>query len=216
MADSLEARLRTLPFTGAGGWQGVPAAVLLAFAPVDGDDDLDIILVRRPDSMRNHAGQVSFPGGAVDASDADATAAALREAEKEVGLDPGSVEVLGALPRVPISVSGFDVQPVVGLWPGKAELRPNPAECDVVFRPRLRELADPANHGLVPLADLVSGERLRAGQFPPDATTPVFRVAGQIVWGFTAGVLITLMERLELATPPLPPGWPRPGPAPPP
>jgi 8-oxo-dGTP pyrophosphatase MutT (NUDIX family) len=216
MADSLDARLRALPYTGrSGSWHGVPAAVLLAFSPVAGDN-LDIVLVRRPDSMRSHAGQVSFPGGAVDAGDADGTAAALREADEEVGLDPAAVEVLGTLARVPLAVSGFDVLPVVGLWPGRAPLHANPVEVDVILRPSLRQLADPANHGLVPLRELIPAARIAQRQLPPDAASPVFRVDGHVVWGFTAGILSVLLDELGLATPPLPPGWPRPGPSPPP
>jgi 8-oxo-dGTP pyrophosphatase MutT (NUDIX family) len=212
----LDARLRALPYTRrAGAWRGAPAAVLLAFSPVGGDD-LDVVLVRRPDTMRSHAGQISFPGGAVDAGDADGTAAALREAREEVGLDPGLVEVLGTLPRVPLEVSGFDVLPVVGRWPGGAPLRPNPTEVDVILRPRLRQLADPANHGLMPLRELVGPERLAQRRLPPDAASPVFRVDGHLVWGFTAGILTALLPQLGLPAPPLPPGWPRPGPAPPP
>src|SRR5919198_5643424 len=137
--------------------RGVPAAVLLALSPVDGKDDLELVLVRRPDSMRTHAGQVALPGGAVDPGDPDGVAAALREANEEVGLDPSRVRVLGSLDRSYIPVSNFDVLPVVGVWDGRAPLRPNPREVAGILRPTLRQLADPANHGTMPL-ELLVGE----------------------------------------------------------
>jgi 8-oxo-dGTP pyrophosphatase MutT (NUDIX family) len=208
MADTLLERLRALTYAEGGRWLAAPAAVLLAMAPVDGVDDLRIVLARRPDFMRSHAGQVAFPGGAVEAGDADGVAAALREAEEEVGLDPAGVEVLGSLPRVPLAVSGFDVLPVVGLWDGRTELRANPVEVDQIIQPSLRELADPANHRLVPLTELV-GDPARLLELPPDAASPVFSVHGQRIWGFTAGVLARLLNQLGLSAPEFSPPFPR-------
>ena len=208
MADTLLERLRGLTYADDRRWLAVPAAVLLAMAPVDGADDLRIVLARRPDFMRSHAGQVAFPGGAVEDGDADGVAAALREAEEEVGLDPAGVEVLGSLPRVPLAVSGFDVLPVVGLWDGQAELRANPVEVDEIIQPTLRELADPANHRLVPLTELVP-DRARLRDLPPGAASPVFSVHGQRVWGFTAGVLAGLLRQLGLPAPEFVPPFPR-------
>jgi len=209
MADTLLERLRALTYADGGRWLAAPAAVLLAMAPVDGVDDLRIVLARRPDFMRSHAGQVAFPGGAVEAGDADGVAAALREAEEEVGLDPAGVEVLGSLPRVPVAVSGFDVLPVVGLWDGRAELRANPVEVDQIIQPSLRELADPANHRLVPLRELVT-DAARLTGLPPGISSPVFQVHGQRVWGFTAGVLTGLLEQLGLPAPEMRLPFPRP------
>jgi 8-oxo-dGTP pyrophosphatase MutT (NUDIX family) len=209
MADTLLARLRSLTYVDPGTWRAVPAAVLLAMAPVPGADDLRVVLARRPDFMRNHAGQVAFPGGAVEPGDADGVAAALREANEEVGLDPAEIEVLGSLPLVPLAVSGFDVLPVVGLWSGRGELRANPVEVDQIIQPTLRELADPANHRLVPLTELV-GDRARLRGLPPDAASPVFQVHGQRVWGFTAGVLTGLLAQLGLPAPEMRLPFPRP------
>jgi 8-oxo-dGTP pyrophosphatase MutT (NUDIX family) len=209
MAATLLERLRALTFVDPGQWRAVPAAVLLAMAPVPGADDLKVVLARRPDFMRSHAGQVAFPGGAVEPGDADGVAAALREANEEVGLDPTEVEVLGSLPRVPLAVSGFDVLPVVGLWSGRGELRANPVEVDQIIQPTLRELADPANHRLVPLTELVAdAARLRG--LPPGAASPVFQVHGQRVWGFTAGVLTGLLQQLGLPAPEMRLPFPRP------
>jgi 8-oxo-dGTP pyrophosphatase MutT (NUDIX family) len=179
---------------------GVPAAVLLALSPVDGQDDLGLVLVQRPDSMRTHAGQVALPGGAVDPGDPDGVAAALREANEEVGLDPASVRVLGSLDRSYIPVSNFDVLPVVGLWDGRSALRPNPMEVAGILRPTLRQLADPANHGTMPLEQRVGDEGLRGRA--PDLASPVFHVDGVIVWGFTAGLLALFLRSLGLDAPP--------------
>jgi 8-oxo-dGTP pyrophosphatase MutT (NUDIX family) len=209
MADTLLGRLRALTYVDPGRSHAVPAAVLLAMAPVPGADDLKVVLARRPDFMRSHAGQVAFPGGAVERGDADGVAAALREAQEEVGLDPADVEVLGSLPMVPLAVSGFDVLPVIGLWSGRGELRANPGEVDQIIQPTLRELADPANHRLVPLTELVA-DAARLRELPPDAASPVFQVHGQRVWGFTAMVLTGLLRQLGLPAPELPVPFPRP------
>jgi 8-oxo-dGTP pyrophosphatase MutT (NUDIX family) len=206
--DSLIDRVGRLPFVApAADPTGVPAAVLLALSPVDGADDLGLVLVQRPDHMRTHAGQVGLPGGGVEPGDRDGIAAALREAEEEVGLDRRAVRVLGSLGRSYLSVSNFDVLPVVGLWDGRAELRPNPAEVAAILRPTLRQLADPANHELVPLTRLLPLSVIRARRIPAAATIPVFNVDGTVVWGFTAGLLSGFLGLLGLAAPPLPPGW---------
>jgi 8-oxo-dGTP pyrophosphatase MutT (NUDIX family) len=189
-----------LEFSSPADPRGVPAAVLLALSPVDGADDLELVLVRRPDSMRTHAGQVGLPGGAVEPGDRDGVAAALREAEEEVGLDPAAVRVLGSLDRSYIPVSNFDVLPVVGAWDGRSPLRPNPREVAGILRPTLRQLADPANHGTMPLERLVGDDGLRGRA--PDLASPVFWVDGVVVWGFTAGLLALFLRSLGLEAPP--------------
>ena len=189
-----------LEFSSPADPRGVPAAVLLALSPVEGADDLELVLVQRPDSMRTHAGQVGLPGGAVELSDPDGVAAALREADEEVGLDPGRVRVLGSLDRSYIPVSNFDVLPVVGLWDGRSPLRPNPSEVAGILRPTLRQLADPSNHGTMPLERLVGDVDLHGRA--PDLASPVFWVDGVVVWGFTAGLLALFLRSLGLDAPP--------------
>lgn len=206
---SLLDRVARLPYGAPGDPTGVPAAVLLALSPVDGADDLRLVLVRRPEHMRTHAGQVSLPGGAVDPTDEDGVAAALREAEEEVGLTPAAVRVLGSLDRAYVLVSNFDVLPVVGLWDGRAPLRPNPDEVAAILRPTLRQLADPANQELVSITRLLPPAIVRARAVPPDAVSPVYWVDGMAVWGFTAGLLTAFLRSLGLDTPPLPAGWER-------
>jgi 8-oxo-dGTP pyrophosphatase MutT (NUDIX family) len=206
MGDSLLDRVTRLPFVIPGDPTGVPASVLLALAPLDGADDLELVLVQRPSHLRQHAGQVGLPGGAVEPGDADGVAAALREAQEEVGLDPSGVRVLGSLDRAYLAVSDFDVLPVVGVWDGLAPLVPSPDEVAGILRPTLRQLADPANHGTMPFSAIV-GEAGLAARGLPDLATPVFWTDGVLVWGFTAGLLVGVLDSLGLKAPPLPAYW---------
>jgi 8-oxo-dGTP pyrophosphatase MutT (NUDIX family) len=213
VTDSLLDRVARLPFVtpeDSPGQTGVPASVLLALAPVGGADDLELLLVQRPDHLRQHAGQVGLPGGAVEPGDADGVAAALREAQEEVGLDPAAVRVLGSLDRAYLPVSDFDVLPVVGLWDGRAALHASPAEVAGILRPTLRQLADPANHGTLPISSILGEDVVRA-RGVGDLRTPVFWVGDTLVWGFTAGLLAGVLRALDLEAPPPPgPGGPRP------
>ena len=138
-SDSLLDRVTRLPYVIPGDPTGVPASVLLALAPVGAADDLELVLVQRTDHLRQHAGQVGLPGGAVEPGDADGIAAALRETEEEIGLDPAAVRVLGSFGRAYLPVSDFDVLPVVGLWDGTAPLVPNPDEVAGIGRASCRE-----------------------------------------------------------------------------
>ena len=181
MGDSLLDRVTRLPFVIPGDPTGVPASVLLALAPVEGADDLELVLVRRPDHLRQHAGQVGLPGGAVEPGDADGVAAALREAQEEVGLDPASAEVLALLPDLYIPVSSFVVTPVLAWWRRPHPVSPRqPAEVAHVTRLPISELVDPAN-------------RIRV-RHPSGWVGPAFQVRGLLVWGFTAGVISTLLD----------------------
>ena len=205
--DSLLDLVARLPFAVPGDPAGVPASVLLALSPVDGADDLALVLVQRPHFLRQHAGQVGLPGGSVEPGDADGVAAALREAEEEVGLDPARVRVVGSLDRAYLAVSNYDVLPVVGVWDGKAELRPDPAEVAGILRPTLRQLADPANHSVLPFSQILGPAAARRGDRLPDALGPVFWVDGVLVWGFTAALLAGFLHALDLTAPPVPDWW---------
>ncbi|HEV3495530.1 MAG TPA: CoA pyrophosphatase [Actinomycetes bacterium] len=207
MGDSLLDRVTRLPFVIPGDPAGVPASVLLALAPVEGEDDLELVLVQRPDHLRQHAGQVGLPGGAVEPGDADGVAAVLREAQEEVGLDPSGVRVLGSLDRAYLAVSDYDVLPVVGVWDGLAPLVANPEEVAGILRPTLRQLADPANHGTLPFSAIVGEEAMAARGIATDLTGPVFWADGVLVWGFTAGLLAGFLDSLGLQAPPLPAYW---------
>lgn len=151
-------------------------------------DDRDILLIQRASTMRSHAGQPAFPGGAVDLGDADAVDAALREAQEETGLDPAGVLVFGALPDLWVPVTNFVVTPVLGWWrePSPVSAQ-DPAEVSSVHRVLIADLVDPANRCRV--------------RHPSGYIGPGFEVHGLLVWGFTAQVLSVLLERL---------GWSRP------
>jgi 8-oxo-dGTP pyrophosphatase MutT (NUDIX family) len=173
--------LRTEDFTTlrAPAGQGRPSAVLVLLA--DGDDGPDVLVLQRAATMRNHAGQPAFPGGGTDPQDADAVATALREANEEVGLDPAGVEVLARLPELYIPVSSFVVTPVLAWWRHPHPVHPRqPAEVAHVARLPISELVDPANRIRV---------RHRSGWIGP-----AFQVRGLLVWGFTAGVIATLLD----------------------
>lgn len=119
-----------------------PAAVLI---PLVVRERLGLLLTQRTAHLSTHSGQIAFPGGKVDAEDRDATAAALREAQEEIGLEPAHVEVLGRLPEY-VTGTQFHITPVVALVQPGFTLLPNPCEVDDVFEVPLDFLMDPVNH----------------------------------------------------------------------
>jgi 8-oxo-dGTP pyrophosphatase MutT (NUDIX family) len=157
---------------------GRHSAVLILFG--EGPHGPDVLFIERAATLRSHAGQPAFPGGAQDEGDDDAVAAALREAEEEVGLDPAAVEVIGTLPDLFLPPSGFVVTPVIAWWRDPHHVHPvDEAEVAAVARVPLAELADPAN-------------RLRVTH-PSGWLGPAFEVGGMLVWGFTAGLTDRLL-----------------------
>src|ERR1700722_12312508 len=118
----------------------VPAAVLV---PIILGPCPSILLTKRNAHLNSHGGQGSFPGGRIDAADADAAAAALREAEEEIALDPSRVEVIGRLADY-VTGTGFRITPVLGLLPPGLALRPSPREVEAVFELPIVVLLDPA------------------------------------------------------------------------
>jgi 8-oxo-dGTP pyrophosphatase MutT (NUDIX family) len=164
--------------TPAEGGRESAVLVLLGEQPGAGPD---VLVLQRAATLRNHAGQPAFPGGAADPEDVDVRATALREANEEVGLDPASVTVLAELPKLWIPVSDFVVTPVLAWWHDPHPVHPRePAEVAHVARLPISELVDPAN-------------RLRV-RHPSGWIGPAFSARGMLVWGFTAGVLAALLE----------------------
>jgi 8-oxo-dGTP pyrophosphatase MutT (NUDIX family) len=159
---------------------GRPSAVLILLGEQP-DTGPDVLLLQRASTLRSHAGQPAFPGGASDPDDVDAPATALREANEEVGLDPASTTVIATLPRLWIPVSGFVVTPVLAWWQAPHPVKPmDLAEVARVERVPVSELTDPANRVRIRLSNGYLG--------------PAFAVRGMLVWGFTAGVISALLD----------------------
>ncbi|MEV4380280.1 CoA pyrophosphatase [Streptosporangium sp. NPDC049644] len=159
---------------------GRSAAVLLLFG--EGPLGPDVLLIQRSSNGRTHAGQPAFPGGGVDPEDDGPIAAALREAVEETGLDPTGVRVVGTMPELYVSHSDNRVTPVLAWWHTPCVVHAaSPDEVESVERVPIRELVDPAN-------------RIRL-RHPRGHSGPAFRVRGLLVWGFTAGVLDTVLGR---------------------
>ena len=159
------------------------AAVLVGLVPRHGA--LQVLLTRRNDALRRHAGQVSFPGGRLDAGDADAVAAALRETREEVGIPGTLVAPLGYLDAL-ATVTGFRVLPVVALVdPGYVPV-PDPVEVADVFEVPLEFLLAPGNR--MERQFVHEGRARRVWEY---------RYPDQRIWGATASMLLNLQERLE-------------------
>ncbi|HNS27927.1 MAG TPA: CoA pyrophosphatase [Steroidobacteraceae bacterium] len=158
----------------------VPAAVLMPI--VDHPHGLTVLLTQRAEQLKNHAGQVSFPGGRIEPGDRGPLDAALRETHEEIGLDAGRVHVIGYLPDHLI-ISGFRVTPVVGFVDPGFALRLDPCEVDATFEVPLDFLFDVQNHR----------SRLRR---IGDEDVPVYDIPyeGHHIWGATAGMLMTLYQ----------------------
>ena len=166
----------------------VGAAVLAALFEEGGEARL--ILTRRSSGLRTHKGQVSFPGGRLDAGEVP-TEAALREAYEEVGLDPAQVTTVGWIHPVMTMVSASLIVPVIATLTERPHLVASPVEVERVFDVSLAELADPA---------VFHEERWQiAGRTIPgtdDDSFPVwfFEVSGELTWGATARMLYELMS----------------------
>jgi 8-oxo-dGTP pyrophosphatase MutT (NUDIX family) len=163
-----------------------PAAVLVLLA--EGAHGPEVLFAERAATLRTHAGQIAFPGGAADPGDTDLVDTALREAEEEVGVQRDGIDVLGLLPPAHVAVSGFDVTAVVAWW----------REPGLVRAVDAREVASVP---VVPVAELTDPAHRATVRHPLGYTGPAFEVAGHLIWGLTAHLLDGV---LELA------GWQRP------
>lgn len=163
------------------------SAVLMLFGPTD-DGGTDVVLTARSRDLRAHPGQVSFPGGRVDPTDAGPVEAALREAHEEVGIEPASVDVVGSMPPLFLTPSGNAVTPVLGWWPS-----PGPV--------RVVDSAEVAQVERVPLAELLDPSRRFTVVHPSGYSGPGFEASGLFVWGFTALLLGAVLDLAGLAEP---------------
>lgn len=161
----------------------MPAAVLVALVPRA--EQLTVLLTRRTTSMRQHAGQIAFPGGRIDPQDSGAVAAALREAEEEVGLAPSALQPLGFLDPY-ATITGFRVLPVVASLGPQYQLRLAPDEVDEAFEVPLPFLLDPANSEQV--AAEFRGRLRHYWQF---------RFGRHHIWGATAAMLLNLRRFVD-------------------
>ena len=156
-----------------------PAAVLM-LVQERGDDDY-LVLTKRAEDLSHHRGQVAFPGGRVDAGDAGALQAALRESHEEIGVHPGDVRILGELDQVR-GAYGFLITPFVGVIPSCYEFRLNPRETAAVFTVPMSALLDPA---LVKVDEHLSWHGEPVYHFYFD---------GWDIWGATARMIVQFLE----------------------
>ena len=166
------------------------ASVLIAFVP---RAEVTVLLTQRTDHLTDHAGQISFPGGRVEPSDADAAATALREAHEEIGLEASFVEVLGTLPTYTTG-TGFIVTPVVSLVRPGFALQPEPFEVAEVFEVPLSFLMNPANHRRHAVE--VRGARREFLSIPWDGIDEAGQPRRYFIWGATAAMLRNLYRFL--------------------
>jgi 8-oxo-dGTP pyrophosphatase MutT (NUDIX family) len=160
------------------------AAVLIPL--VLKEDGLSVLLTQRTNHLRDHAGQISFPGGRMDPEDQSPNDTALRESQEEIGLDPKRVEIIGHLPQY-LTVSGYSVTPVVGLVQAQAEYVLDEFEVADVFEVPLSFLLDPANHQVRLWQSEQGGRRFYSMPYE-----------NRFIWGATAGMLRNLYHLLKV------------------
>jgi 8-oxo-dGTP pyrophosphatase MutT (NUDIX family) len=176
-----------IPYAQAAGAPGVkvkrtPAAVLVPL--VEHADGFTILFTQRNADLKHHAGQISFPGGRMEPDDASVEAAALREATEEIGLDPACVDILGRLESY-LTITGYEVTPVVGAVAPPLELKLDPAEVTDVFEVPLSFFMDAANH-----------HRVTRDYNGITRAYYAMPFGERYIWGATAGMLLNLYEVL--------------------
>jgi len=170
---------------------GRESAVLILFGPppAGADDDGEhVVLIERSHTMRTQPAQIAFPGGSRDPGDDDLVATALREAEEETGIDPAGVDVVAQLPSLFLAPAQFVVAPVLGWWaqPSPIGVR-DPAEVHDVLSVPVSHLVDPATRFSV--------------THPSGYVGPGFDLDHLLLWGFTAGLVSSVLELGGLSRP---------------
>jgi len=186
VADPAAAALEGLPAGAAKAWFErplVPAAVLIPV--VLRETTPTVLLTRRTESLTDHPGQISFPGGRVEAGDRGAADTALRETREETGLEPRTVQIVGYLPPHAV-VTGFAITPVVGFVEPGFALRPDPVEVAEVFEVPLDFFLEPANRTL-------GRRRFRDVEFP----LVEYRYERRRIWGATAQILDSFITQIK-------------------
>jgi 8-oxo-dGTP pyrophosphatase MutT (NUDIX family) len=162
-----------------------PAAVLIPF--LQKDNSWHVLFTRRNDSLPEHSGQVAFPGGRAEPGDASPESTALREAQEEIGLNPGDVRILGQLYDF-LTITNYRVTPVVGVIPWPYTFQLEVEEVSRVFTIPLDWLADPVNRE----------EKSRAlpPPFPPISVIYFHPYEGEVLWGASATFTVSLLDIL--------------------
>jgi len=161
------------------------AAVLVPLYEVA--DETGLVLIKRPETMSSHRGEIAFPGGKFDPGvDADLRATALREAHEEVGLAPDDVEIVARLDGIGTVATRFTITPFVGLLEGPPVLTPSPTEVVRTLEVRLSELLDPA----------VYREECWSTEAAVDFDVHFYDLEDETVWGATARILTGFLAHL--------------------
>lgn len=168
---------------GSASTDGLPAAVLIGL--VNRPDGLSILLTKRTDHLRDHAGQICFPGGRIEPDDASIEAAALRETEEEVGLPPSKIDIIGRLAPYD-TTTGFRIHPVVGWVEPPITFKLDACEVAEVFELPLAFVLDPQNH-----------QKQHDRRATERRSYYVLPYEGRFIWGATAGMLVIFADLLR-------------------